>query len=72
MDDMDLEIGRIMGELKADEAIIESLILNCRNGRVNRYLQESIQGIRHASAELSGALFEITTGPFESDDDFDD
>ena len=64
-------IGSIMGTLEAYEAEIESMILNGKNSAANRYLSEAVEEIRHALSDMSDALFDITTGPFEDTDEDD-
>ncbi len=67
------EIYSIMGELEADEAIIETMVLNGKNEKANRYLRGSIPAIRHVLSILSDAEFEVVTSPRydDEDDDFD-
>ena len=60
MADIYEDIGAIMGELEADEMIIESMILNGKNERVNLKLQEAATEIKHALSDLSDALFDAT------------
>lgn len=59
------DLGSIAGELEADAAILESIILNGGNEKANMHLRESIEAINHALACMSDALFEITTFPAE-------
>ena len=61
-------LGRMMGELEADIAELEMVILNGKNEKANRYLRESVVAIRHALASMSDAVFEITTSPTYFDD----
>lgn len=62
------DLGRTMGELEAVEMELELMILNGKNQRANRYLKEAMVEIRHALSDMSDALFEITTSPYEGDD----
>lgn len=59
--DMYEELGGMMGELEADAAILETMILNGKNEKANIYLQESIVAIDRALASMSDAVFEICT-----------
>ena len=65
------DIGSIMGTLEAYEMEIESMMLNGKNGRANRHLNEATEEIRCAISDLSDALFEITTQPSDGTDDGD-
>ena len=59
------DLGVIAGELEADAAILETIILNSENEKANFYLRESITAINCALSSVSDALFEITTSPME-------
>ncbi len=63
MDDIYRDISQIMGELEADVAIMETVIINGKNEYANRKLNDAIQEIRHALSDLSDAMFDVTTGP---------
>ncbi|WP_156885040.1 hypothetical protein [Oribacterium sp. NK2B42] len=52
-----------MGELEADVAIMETVMINGKNEYANRKLNDAIQEIRHALSDLSDAMFDVTTGP---------
>lgn len=52
---------KVMGTLEAYEAELETMILNGKNEKANRYLRGAIWGIRRALSEMSDALFEVTT-----------
>ena len=60
-----------MGDLEFGESVLETMILNGKNEKANRYLREAALEIRHALSDLSDALFEITTSP-EDIEDYDD
>lgn len=62
------DLNGIMGELEADVAIIETVILNGRNEKANIYLGEAMIAINRALASMSDAVFEITTSPTYFDD----
>ncbi|MFV0467003.1 MAG: hypothetical protein ACK5ML_13220, partial [Lachnospiraceae bacterium] len=62
------ELGRIMGELEFAEIELESMILNGKNDKANRCLRESIAEIKHALSDVSDALFEVSTSPYDGDD----
>lgn len=62
------DLGTIMGDLEFAESVIETMLLNRKNTKVNRYLQEARMEIRHALSDLSDALFEITTSPLDEDE----
>ncbi len=63
MDDIYRDISQIMGELEADVAIMETVIINGKNEYANRKLNDAIQEIRHALSDLSDAMFDVTTEP---------
>ncbi len=65
------DIDQLMGELEFGETLLETMILNGRNEKANRYLRNAALEIRHALSDLSDALFEITTSPVEIDDNDD-
>ncbi len=60
MSDFYDELGKIMGDLDADAAILEAIVLNGKNEKANRYLREAAEEIKHALSDLSDAVFEIT------------
>lgn len=62
------DLGTIMGDLEFAESVIDTMLLNGKNKKVNRYLQEAHIEIRHALSDLSDALFEITTSPMDEDE----
>ena len=55
------DLGELMGDLEFGETLLETMVLNGRNEKANRYLREAALEIRHALSDLSDALFEITT-----------
>ena len=57
------DLGTLMGDLEFARSLIEMMILNGENQKVNRYLKEADQEIAHALSDLSDALFEATTEP---------
>lgn len=57
------DLVELMGDLEFGETLLETMILNGRNEKANRYLREAALEIRHALSDLSDALFEITTSP---------
>ena len=61
-------LGHLMGDLEFGESLLETMILNGKNEKANRYLREAALEIRHALSDLSDALFEITTSPEDIDD----
>ena len=63
MDDIYRDISHVMGELEADVAIMETMIISGKNDYANRKLNDAIQEIRHALSYLSDAMFDVTTGP---------
>ena len=71
MDDLYEDMGEVMGGLEAYKAELETMILNGKNEKANRYLRVAICGIQRALSEMSDALFEITTEPLDLDE-FDD
>ena len=71
MTDIYEDLGHLMGDLEFGESLLETMILNGKNEKANRYLREATLGIRHALSNLSDALFEITTTPEDIDDDND-
>ena len=68
MSDIYEDLGHLMGDLEFGESLLETMILNGKNEKANRYLREAAIEIRHA---LSDALFEITTSPEDIEDDDD-
>ena len=67
MSDIYEDLGHLMG----GESLLETMILNGKNEKANRYLREAALEIRHALSNLSDALFEITTSLEDIDDDND-
>ena len=65
------DLGHLMGDLEFGESVPETMILNGKNEKANRYLREAALEIRHALSDLSDALFEITTSPEDIEDDDD-
>ena len=63
------DLGHLMGDLEFGESVLETMILNGKNEKANRYLREAALEIRHALSDLSDALFEITTTLENTDDD---
>jgi hypothetical protein len=49
--------------------MLETMILNGKNEKANRYLREAALEIRYALSDLSNALFELSTSPEDIDDD---
>ena len=71
MSDIYEDLGHLMGDLEFGESLLETMILNGKNEKANRYLREAALEIRYALSDLSDALFEITTTPEDIDDDND-
>ena len=71
MPDIYEDLGQLMGDLEFGESLLETMILNGKNEKANRYLREAVLEIRHALSDLSDALFELTTSPEDIDDDND-
>ena len=69
------DLGGMMGELEFDIFLLETMILNGKNEKANRYLKEAAAEIRHALSDLSDAEFDISTSSdlinygIEDDDD---
>ena len=63
------DLGHLMGDLEFGESLLETMILNGKNEKANRYLREAVLEIRYALSDLSDALFEITTSPEDIDDE---
>ena len=68
MPDIYEDLGQLMGDLEFGESLLETMILNGKNEKANRYLREAALEIRHALSDLSDALFELTTSPEDIDD----
>lgn len=64
-------LGGIMGELEGDVSEIETMILNGKCEKGNRYLREAVTAINRALSSLSDALFEVTTTVIDDDEDYD-
>ena len=71
MSDFYEDLGHLMGDLEFGEFLLETMILNGKNEKANRYLRGAALEIRHALPDLSDALFELTTSPEDIDDDND-
>jgi len=71
MPDIYEDLGQLMGDLEFGESLLETMILNGKNEKANRYLREAALEIRNALSDLSDALFELTTSPEDIDDDND-
>ena len=61
------DLGTITGDIDFAESVIETMLLNGKNTKANRYLQKAQIEIRHALSDLSDALFEITTTTSDED-----
>ena len=75
MNDLYEDMGEVMGGLEAYKDELETMILNGKNEKANRYLRGAICGIQRALSEMSDALFEITTETLnldEFDDDYEE
>lgn len=73
------DLGGMMGELEFDVSLLETMILNGKNEKANRYLKEAAAEIRHALSDLSDAEFDICTssdlinyGIEDEDDELDE
>ena len=55
------DLGGMMGELEFDISLLETMTLNGKNEKANRYLKEAAAEIRHALSDLSDAEFDICT-----------
>ena len=55
------DLDGMMGELEFDISLLETMILNGKNEKANRYLKEAADEIRHALSDLSDAEFDICT-----------
>ena len=66
-DDLYTDLGKVMGDLEADETAIETIIMNSKNETVNRYLMETVDEIKRVLSDMSEALFEITTSPIDGE-----
>lgn len=62
-------LGQLMGDLEFGQSMPETMILNGKNEKANRYLREAALEIRYALSDLSNALFELSTSPEDIDDD---
>ena len=62
-------LGKLMGDLEFGQSMLETMILNGKNEKANRYLREAALEIRYALSDLSNALFELSTSPEDIDDD---
>ena len=62
-------LGQLMGDLEFGQSMLETMILNGKNEKANRYLREAALEIRYALSDLSNALFELPTSPEDIDDD---
>ena len=68
MPDIYEDLGQLMGDLEFGESLLETMILNGKNEKANRYLREAALEIRYALSDLS-TLFELSTSPEDIDDD---
>lgn len=59
------ELTQIMCDLEAGHFILETMVLNGKNEKINRYLKEAMVEIKRALSDLSDAEFEMTTSPIE-------
>ncbi len=73
------DLGGMMGKLEFDVSLLETMILNGKNEKANRYLKEAAAEIRHALSDLSDAEFDICTssdlinyGIEDEDDELDE
>lgn len=71
MSDIYEALGHLMGDLDFGKTLLETMILNGKNEKVNRYLREAVLEIRRARSDLSDALFELSTSPRDIDDNND-
>ena len=71
MTDIYEDLEHLMGDLEFGESLLETMILNGKNEKANRYLREAALEVRQALSDLSDALFEITTSPEDIEDDDD-
>lgn len=55
------DLGGMMGELEFDVSLLETMILNGKNEKANRYLKAAAEALRHALSDLSDAEFDIFT-----------
>ena len=55
------DLGGMMGELEFDVSLLETMILNGKNEKANRYLKAAAEELRHALSDLSDAEFDIFT-----------
>ena len=55
------DLAGMMGELEFDVSLLETMILNGKNEKANRYLREAATEIQHALSDLSDAEFDICT-----------
>ena len=69
MPDIYEDLGQLMGDLEFGQSMLETMILNGKNEKANRYLREAALEIRYALSDLSNALFELSTSPEDIDDD---
>lgn len=66
-DDLYTDLGKVMGDLEADDTAIETIIMNSKNETANRYLRETVDEIKRVLSDMSEALFEITTSPIDGE-----
>ena len=57
------DVSPVIGDLEFGVTVLETVILNGKNGKINRYLQNAIEDMKHALVALSDAEFEIYTTP---------
>ena len=66
------DVTQVSGDLEFDVTVLETVILNGRNEKINRFLLKAIDNMKYALAALSDAEFEIFTTPGLYDDDNDE
>ena len=59
------DITSIKGDLEFNADMIETMILNGKNGKINRYLEAALTELKHALSDLSDAEFEFYTTPMD-------
>ncbi|MCQ2501755.1 MAG: hypothetical protein MJ117_10480 [Lachnospiraceae bacterium] len=55
------ELTQIICNLETGNLILETMVLNGKNEKLNRYLKAAMAEIRHALSDLSDAEFEMAT-----------
>ena len=61
MHDIYDDLPGVMSDLEIGKEILDTMILNGENPKVNGYLQEAICEMKRALSYMSDAEFEITT-----------